>query len=778
MLKYCTDDRKVLDLEGLPLLPLAGGLWVDFSREHASHRFLVSEFIFKVLRYSNEGLIDIGINRDLVSRFRDSKTDYNNIYDPDGVEPELFKGVFWTYITVPVSSSRIKGVYQSSYYEDKPIPTHTMPQPQDGTFPTNEWIADFWLMTQNIRKEAKVEFIQSMRGLHLLPINRHQLAPLDAKMPVVYMDQANNEREPTLGSFFTVLDEQFEYRVLRNGFNITSKNAFNYMLEISDAVRILKVTATVPIERRQGLEQEHCQVVCDYMARWLSLDSVLDQLELSALRSLPIYRMYSDSTFAPLLHPKGEKVNWGVAFKFSRAENPWLPVTIKLLEDNQQMGKHLIQILGVPTVDESKYWFKILFNLKSYATDMWDTMLEQFCQKYHSYVHSKEHNFNFLSNLEFVRTAGPDSTKTGPRRSPMSTVNLSLSPYYLDHECVFPAGVYTSAALSSVLTELGMRATIDASFIIDRVQVLSADTKQGETGKRDTALMALYSQLNQFFTKPFLSPQMQKILGALPWILAKSTNAEDYRLYSPNECRPQGDTVLVGSQMPLAKFNFSNDLMLDCLGWNTPPPLENVLAHFHTLIDRAKTFTPSEAEFKAIYWYLMNRISDSMSLSSVKKSLSGKAWILINGTLHTANRVALNITSYDLSPHFVQIASQGLDPLFLAMGVRKEVQQQDLEEIIKLISEQYGPAGKLSDEDVQLVLKLLRGVASVQYTWSSSTLILTSDNQLRRIGEVVCDDRRGHGSIKDTWSGDDEASGYTFVHSGITRTMAEDLKIP
>ncbi|KAG0304305.1 hypothetical protein BGZ99_002436, partial [Dissophora globulifera] len=711
---------------------------------------------FKVLRYSNEGLVDIGINRDLVSRFRDSKTDDSNRYGSDGMEPELFKDVFWTSITIPVLGSRIRGVYQKRYYENKPIPTHAMPQPQDETFPTDDWITSFWFMAQAEKEEQQVELMKEMFGLHLLPITRHRLAPLDTEMQVVYMDRTDNEREPNLAAFFSVLDEQFECRVLREGFNITSRNAFNYMLEISDAVGILKVTATVPMERRQGLDQENCQVVCDYMARWLSLDSVLDQLQLSALRSLPIYRMYSDSTFASLLHQKGEKASWGVASRFSRAENPWLPVTIKLLEDDQPMLDHLTEILEVPTINESKYWFKILSNLKSYTTDMWDLMLEQFCQKYHAHVASKEHSFSFMSDLEFVRTAGPDSTKTGPRRSPRSIVNPSLSLFYLDHECVFPAGVYTNSAIFSVLSEMGMRAMFDASFITDRARVLSADTKQGVTGKRDTALMALYSRLNDAFKRPLQSPQMQRILAGLPWILAKSINADDYRLYHPSECRPQGDVELVGSQMPLAKFNFSNELMLDCLGWNTLPPLANVLAHFHTLIDRAKTFTPSEAEFNAIYRFLMDRISDSMSLSAVKKSLNGKAWILINGTLHTTDRVALKM-SCDLSPHFVQIASPGLDHLFSAMGVRQNVRQQDLEEIIAQIGRQYGSAGTLSDEDAQLVLQLLSGVARVSYTWSSSTLILTSDNQLRRIGEVVYDDRRGHRSLTDTWGGDDEA---------------------
>jgi len=39
MLRYSIHDEKVADLEGLPLLPLAGGQWVEFNTSEASNRY-------------------------------------------------------------------------------------------------------------------------------------------------------------------------------------------------------------------------------------------------------------------------------------------------------------------------------------------------------------------------------------------------------------------------------------------------------------------------------------------------------------------------------------------------------------------------------------------------------------------------------------------------------------------------------------------------------------------------------------------------------------------
>ncbi|KAF8925746.1 hypothetical protein BGZ58_000516, partial [Dissophora ornata] len=257
---------------------------------------------------------------------------------------------------------------------------------------------------------------------------------------------------------------------------------------------------------------------------------------------------------------------------------------------------------------------------------------------------------------------------------------------------------------------------------------------------------------------------------------------EDYRLYKPYECRSSSDRSLVGSQMPLTEFICTNKELRECIEWNRSPPLDTVLAHFQDLINRSTKSSggssPSDDEFNTIYRYLLKKVSDAAALSAMKRALGSKAWILINGTLHTADRVALEVFQ-DLSPHFVQVVSLNFKSLFLAMGVRETVKQEDLQEIIAVVASRYGENGVLSDEDAELVAgKLLPRMCSSAYKWNRDLLILTEDKKLRKITDVVYDDVNTRRDTGGAWKANNDTSQYTFASSMIIPNTASRLQIP
>ncbi|KAF8918029.1 hypothetical protein BGZ58_004926, partial [Dissophora ornata] len=313
MLKYCIEDDDITDLEGLPLLPLAGNLWVEFSQRHSSCRHLTANSVFRALVYSNEGLVDINIDKQLTEYFRNKK--YEKQF-----------GLFWSPMIESDFAQRIRGVYQRLYYKDEPRTDSSMPQP-DKKFPTDEWIGDFWAIFSAYKDNAsRSRFLAHHEGLHLLPITRRRLAPLADDMPVVYMESFESRGEPTLAPFFAVLDEQLECRVLRDGFMI-SRNAGDYALTVSNAAGIIGVMANVPEDKLWNLGQEHCQTVCDYMARWLDANEYLRENKIRVLMTLPIYRTYGESKFVSLRSSNIDGRKWKVTWQFTRAENPWLPAS-------------------------------------------------------------------------------------------------------------------------------------------------------------------------------------------------------------------------------------------------------------------------------------------------------------------------------------------------------------------------------------------------------------------------------------------------------------------
>ncbi|KAK3820137.1 MAG: hypothetical protein J3Q66DRAFT_167318 [Benniella sp.] len=816
MLKYCIQDGDIADLEGIPLLPLAGDQWVEFSVSESSSRYLVSPSIFKVLSYANDGLVDIKIDTTLVEKFRKDTT-FN---------------VYWSEMEMPIVSSRVKGVYQQLCYQstgNEPPPLDSIQQKADA-FPSNEWIDDFWDMTRFLPSPERRTLLSQMEGIHVIPITRDRLAPLSTKFQVAYLSPMRESTEPTLRELLKVLEDQLEYRVLRREFFITDDIAEGYVFEISNAVKVLHVIDTLKKGKLHCLNQALRQVLCDYMAKWLPIGQRLDDFCLRTLMLLPIYVEYENSTLVPLQRPesKGSKSKWRVVSGFTSNENPWPPISVQLLEDGQPMLQHLIKTIKIPIIKESEYWFCIMSELDQYPEDEWDSMMETFCNMYH--IHSKDYNFELvMQDIEFVRTEGPkqigqDEDHSEQRLSPRFVVNRSLSQYYMSHENVFPSGVYSRPHVLNMLAKMGMRSKFDATFVLDRVQALSdrsqrhihdcnngdsddsdhdsddnndddgededededddgSDSNDGIDDDHYGALIALYARMNAEFSPEFSTQNMRTTLRSLSWILAKSSSDERRRLYTTQECRRESDTILIGDQMPLSEFDFNNKDLIHCMGWDHPPPLGPVLANFVSLIERStaenekKRISDKDVfRFTEIYRYLGNMLLDDSNILTMREHLDGKPWILINGILHTTDRVALELNC-DLSPHFVQVSSKGDSELFLKMGVRQKVDQADLESLISAVKTRIGEDAELSKDDLEFVVRILHAmtISSAEFQRSEDLLVPTVENLLCKIEDVVYDDVGAQVDKTGLW--ERESASCTFASAEISRSLAGKLGV-
>ncbi|KAK3820135.1 MAG: hypothetical protein J3Q66DRAFT_439182 [Benniella sp.] len=790
MLKYCIQDEKVADLEGLPLLPLAGNQWVEFSVSESPTRFLVPRPVFKVLSYANDGLVDIDIDNMLVDKFNEDASFH----------------VYWSTMEASIIASRVRDVFQNLCYQstgNEPQSLDSIQQRPD-TFPSNEWIDHFWDMIRFLLSSERRTLLSQMEGIHVIPITRDRLAPLSTKFQVAYLDTMKESTEPTLKEFINVLEDQLEYRVLRRESFITENIAEDYVFEISNAVKVLNVIDHLKKGKLYGLNQALRQILCNYMAKRLQIDQRLDDVCLRTLKSLPIYIEYENSTLVPLQRPesKESESKWRVASGFSRDDNPWSPVSVHLLEDGQPMHQHLIKTINTPTINETEYWYLIISKLDQYPEDEWDPMMETFCNTYHT--HFKDSRFSFKSvmqGLEFVRTQGPrQSGQNGDQRrlSPRSVINATLARYYMGHENVFPSGAYSRSPVFGMLSEMGMRSvTDDAAFVLDRVQALSSLTRSNREHsddddeylkERTDALNALYASMNADFSPTFSSQEMKAVLRSQSWILAKSLSDEKTRLYSAQECRPKSDVILVGSQMPLAELDFNNKDLIHCMGWDQPPPLNAVLANFVSVIERFKEELTLDKErriqdkdaftFFKIYCYLFEMISDSSRLSTMKEALADKPWILINGTLHTTDRVALELTC-DLAPHYVQAATSDpqVSQLFLAMGVRQRVGQADLEGLLSKVKARLGGNEKLSKDDLHFVVRILDALtlSSTDFQWSKNLLVPTKDMLLCEIKDVVYDDVGAQTDKTGVW--EMESTLYTFASGEVSKSLAEKLGV-
>ncbi|KAI8346951.1 hypothetical protein B0O80DRAFT_221440 [Mortierella sp. GBAus27b] len=776
MLKYCIEDNDIADLEGLPLLPLAGNQWVEFDVDKSNSRYLVSQEIFKVLSLADDGLVDINIDPVLVEKFRSD---------------DAFK-IFWSKMKCSTLASRVKNMYQRLYYETSGNVVRSLdPIAQPSVFPTKNWTIHFWEMVFSLSQAKRKRLLSLLEGIHVLPVTQERLAPLSRDLPVVYLDRMKHEKDQTLVDFLNVLECQLGYRVLRSDAFITDAIAEGYVFEVSDAVMVIQVLSKVDQSKLYDLGQNLREIICGFMAKWLPVDQVLNDVNLRTLRSLPIYRLYEASTLVSLEAPETgmSAPKWRVAWRFTSADYPWLPTAFKLLADGQPMGQHLTKTIKIQAIKESEYWFSVISNLLHYPEDDWDSIMEKMCIMYH--IHKQEHDFaSVMRDLPFVRTTGPEQSgeESGPRRPPLSIVHPDLSLYYMAHEDVFPVGVYSQAPVFGVLDEMGMRSKFDAPLILDRVRILSSqDGNIGDGNNncnleaRTDALRALYAQMNIDFTNGFATHEMQSTLRSRSWILATSLSDTNQRLCTVQESRPRSDAVLIGDQMPMSIFDFNNRFLIRCLGWDHSPPLDHVLAHFLTMIDRFRVEAMSDEDvpsFNKIYNYLLEKMEVHSNLVVMKETLADLPWIAISGSLHPVDRVALKLRC-DLAPHFVQVTTSDikLNKLFLAMGVRETVGQADLQGLISTVANRYGEGDSITEADSDFVVKILLAMTGpdVKFRWSADLLIPTTANLLCKIEDVVYDDVGAQMRLK---SGDgSKPPPYKFTSSKIAKSTAQKLLI-
>ncbi|KAF9145199.1 hypothetical protein BG015_011964 [Linnemannia schmuckeri] len=806
MVRYCLLDNDIAGLEGLPLLPFDGDIWDDFAQGKAQERFYVPRLVFETLSQANAGLVDLNVEG----------------YPFDQINALSKNITFW--IPMPPSSiaMRVRWAFQQACYRNSSSPAGCISQSPE-RFPTDEWIMDFWDMAHEL--EDCKELLSGLAGVHLLPVGRGQLAPLSTKQRAIHLNRVSLGNVGVMQKACSILEQHLGCNVLRSWFRPPA-SLQRFIVEISDAPGILGLLHGTKADMLVGVSQKDRAQLASYLAAVLQMTAKLTDDQKRALRRLPVYRMYSSGNFEPLdalsasSSPSSTMTarQWRLAQGYLNLEHPWLPPSIDLLADDQPLREHLDIMLEVPVLSESEYWYLLVSNMTKQDESEWDAIMTKLAPAYH--VHSKAYDLasalrsipfvsatsapkstddkgtglrSLIRNLPFVSTklaSAPqqENAKPMPTRSlsPESVVHPSLAVFFQDTEAVFPAGVYGEAPLFGILSELGMYSTFDAAFVQERIKTLfgSGDLRMEEHRK---IVEALYGRLNSDCSEAFLSPDLRKVLKTVPWVYT----GPDDGWQTPADCRPQRDRALVGNRMPLAEFTFTNEALLDCVGWKLPPPLETVLQNLCSIARKYKPQVTDEStaatsdvadtrrqkalnnlDIMPIYEYLAEKVKEPESLKFIRSTLRNQAWVLVSGTFYTVDRVALKMHC-DLQPHFVQVPAADLDDFYLTLGVREHIQQVDMEDILASVGSRYAADESISATDADLVYRLLTGIADgPNPTWSADLLMLTEDGTLKRAADVVYDDvnvRKGDLGARDL--------PYTFVHRRISHEMAERLKL-
>ncbi|KAG0265639.1 hypothetical protein BGZ95_003270 [Linnemannia exigua] len=767
MVKYCLLDDNSVSLVGLPLLPLAEGSWVEFSRKQARERFRVSQEVFRVLSVSKNGLVDLDVEG----------YPFDEIESGCRVPSNSSKKskMYWSTMSSSSVAERIKTVFQSEVYQDDAAPLGRVSR-EPSQFPTDKWLTDFWNMTHSLPSERdRKDLLSGLASVHLIPLRRGYLAPLCEKRSVLYLNRGTTKDYKVAQKALEIMDLRLDCQVLREISLNSMLPLQGYLIDTSVGPRVLSVLFNVNRSLYQQFSPEECHHIQRYLTTSLSPRAALDLQERQVLRCLPVFETYHDARLVPIdTSCESNSNEWRVAQGYHHSSQPWVPTSVNLLAEDQPLKHHLRYLLEIPFLNKAEYLHLLVSQLEERPKSEWDPILSELFLGYYEF--KKKVDFSpLLCDLAFVqvktRSSSEDLT-TPARIKPGLVVDAGLSLFFMDGEAVFPAEIYAQPAFRGPLEELGMTHIFSTCFVEERMSTLFGEASHERDSSHKRAAHAFYDRLNSLFSKEFASRDILSKMSSLSWLYVDSGE-----LCRPRACRPKEDRCLVGDQMPISDFSPLNKLLREHMGWTSAPPLDKVLEHLLSLIEQEHTTNnhPSKLEYHdvmPIYRYLAAKVQDRSSLTSIKKRLHDIPWILVSKRMYTTDRVAFKM-DHNLSPHFVQVPSSGLDGLYRSLGVRDNIHYSDIESTLMNIASNHQDGECLADEDAALVRRLLFALSKEKTrAWSPELPVLTRNGFLKRAADVVYDDR----SARHVGSGDHLLS-YSFLDDGIPKDVAQRLQI-
>ncbi|KAF8925519.1 hypothetical protein BGZ47_003207, partial [Haplosporangium gracile] len=316
MVKYCLQDDKSANLVGLPLLPLAGGTWVEFSRKQARGRFRVPVKVFRTLSVSNDSLVDLDVES---YPFDDIEMGCRS-GSKDGPKSKMY----WSTMRPSLVAERIKMVYHQSFYQEGVVPGGRVFQTPE-QFPSDRWLMDFWSMAHSFSSAInQKELLSGLEGIHLIPISRGSLAPLSKDRSVLYLHPGTSKNVQVSQRALEVLDQRFDCQILREMPTNSLPALHEYLVDVSVGPRVLGLVSKVNPSCYQQLTPTDCDHLREYLTTCLSPRASLDSQQRQVLRYLPIFESYQGTFLIPLDTPSSS-MQWSVAQGYCHLSQPWMP---------------------------------------------------------------------------------------------------------------------------------------------------------------------------------------------------------------------------------------------------------------------------------------------------------------------------------------------------------------------------------------------------------------------------------------------------------------------
>ena len=782
LLEFSLEDKNLNDMQGVPLLPLADGSFVDFRslqyhRDPSAAVYVSSATHPRSLFHNMESKL-------LDSEHQSPALKYLSEAASDASNPNIVYPLQLVKLNKTIAVNLLRQMLPSGWSGADHLVSWN---PGINGHPPETWLEFVWRWIQNV-------FPTDLSSFHDFPLiphaceGRRSIVKLKTSSLAIRQHNQGVSLQPLIVSLLRSMG----CIVLVSLPSYVRHNALHKYIASPNIQGVLRVFQT--------LGKDTCVSMISYcsadekraLRRFLSSESFnVDQRGL--LLYLPIFDAADGTSFIPVM--EGWQVRTIFPYGFQLPHS--LPVrnASRIIHLKDHESYTLLQKLRISMTTPAAFLMSTVFSGiqgNFYSHQQVSILMCWVLRQYYTFCNQDGSFSTSLRNLSFVVTRGNRLATPCDILDPQQQV---LRQLFEDENNKFPHDDFAKDDILQPLRQLGMRSVPNADDILHVAQTL-CNIPAVVALRKASALLEFLNTNPPFLEKTLVQALMKErwiqrmqnrpssYPRAMPWFSGKT------QFFKPSEVLSHSKANLVGASVPLVSKPCSRELE-NVFGWNKSPAVHHLIEQLRSacLVSLNDMNVSEKNRFKAMLKQVYEEASKDPNFTwTIGQDASFPAWVWHgNGFASPSKMAFVSPCNFDLKPYLFTVPQDfgDLRPFFQKCGVRERFNETDLLGVLAMIKDKHDASNdaknvaddrKLSCDILQWIVKDGKALNS-ELQRNLLVPVMTWDNTLKM---VPCDDctfcdaswlRKGGSELPIT-------SQFPMIHDSISTNIARLLGVP
>ena len=782
LLEFSLEDKNLNDMQGVPLLPLADGSFVDF-RSHQYHRD-PSAAVYVSSATHPRSLFHNMESKLLDSEHQSPALKYLSEAASDASNPNIVYPLQLVKLNKTIAVNLLRQMLPSGWSG----PDHLVSwNPGMNGHPPERWLKSVWEWIQNV-------FATDLSPFHDFPLIPHACSGRRSivKLKTSSLAIRQHNQGVSLQPLIVSLLGKMGCIVLVSLPPYVRHNALHQYIASPNIQGVLRIF--------QALGKDRCvsMISCcstdekRALRRFLS-SAYFSSDQRSLLLNLPIFDAADGTSFIAAI--EGWQVRTVFPYGFQLPHS--LPVRnasrIIQLKDSESFT--LLQRIEISVTTPAAFLISTVFSGiqgNFYSHQQISTLMCWVLRQYYTFCNQDGSFSTSLRNLPFVVTRGNRLATPCDILDPQQHV---LRQLFEDENNKFPHDDFAKDDILQPLRQLGMRSVPNADDILHVAQTL-CNIPAVVASRKASALLEFLNTKPPLLEKTLVQALMKErwiqrmqnrpssYPRAMPWFSGKM------QFFKPSEVLSHSKANLVGASVPLVYKLCSRELE-NVFGWNKSPAAHHLIEQLRSacLVSLTDMNVSEKYHFQAMLKQIYEEASKNPNFTwTIGQDSSFPAWVWHGNGFASPSKMAFaSPCNFDLKSYLFTVPQDlgDLRAFFQNCGVRERFNETDLLGVLAMIKGKHDASSdvrnvaddrKLACDILQWIVKDGKGLNS-ELQRNLLVPIMTWDNTLKM---VPCNDctfcdaswlRKGGSELLIT-------SQFPMIHDSISTKTAKLLGVP